>query len=196
MIWLIVLAVLCGLLFLPLGFRAVYRRDNPGVWLLIGPLKFRVYPGKPKADKPKTQSLKSDEKNDAGQESDHGGSYRDFLPIVRTIIDFLSQFRQKIRVNNLEMKLILANDDPCDLAVNYGRAWSALGSLMPQLERLFVIKKRNLEVECDFTSEEMVMFARADITITLARILHLLSKHGIKVLKELLKLKKLRKGGA
>ena len=81
------------------------------------------------------------------------------------------------------MKLILANDDPCDLAVNYGRAWAALGSLMPQLERLFVIKKRNLEVECDFTSEEMVMFARADITITLARILHLLSKHGIKVLK-------------
>ena len=196
MLWLIVLAVLLGLAFLPLGFRAVYRQDNPGVWLLIGPLKFRVYPGKPKK-KAEKQSQKSDQKKDkSDSESDRGRSYRDFLPVIRTIIEFLDQFRRKIRVNHLEMKLILAGDDPSDLAVNYGRAWAALGSLMPQLERLFVIKKRNLEIECDFTSQETVIFARADVTITLARTLHLLSRHGIKVLKQLLKLKKLRKGGA
>lgn len=194
--WLIVLAVLCGLAFLPLGFRAVYRQDNLGVWLLIGPLKFRVYPGKPK-EKAEMQSQKSDQKKDkSDSESDRGRSYRDFLPVIRTIIDFLDQFRWKIRVNHLEIKLILAGDDPCDLAVNYGRAWAALGSLMPQLERLFVIKKRNVEVECDFSSDETVIFARADVTITLARTLHLLSRYGIKVLKQLLKLKKLRKGGA
>lgn len=191
---LIVLAVLCGLAFLPLGFRAVYRQDNPVVWLLIGPLKFRVYPGKPKD---KEQSEKRKEKKTASESaSDRGRSYRDFLPVIRAIMDFLGQFRRKIRVGYLEMKLVLAGDDPCDLAVNYGRAWAAVGSLMPQLERLFVIKKRNVEVECDFTSEETVIFARADVTITLVRTLHLLSKHGIKVLKELLKLKKLRKGGA
>lgn len=197
MTWLIVLTVLCGLAFLPLGFRAVYRQENPGVWLLIGPLKFRVYPGKSKADKPKTQSEEPDRENQSvGNTADRGGSYRDFLPVVRAIIDFLSQFRRKIRINHLEMKLILAGDDPCDLAENYGRAWAALGNLMPQLERLFVIKKRNLEVECDFTAAQTVIFARADITITLARTLMLLSRYGIKVLKELLKLKKLRKGGA
>lgn len=191
---LIVLAVLCCLAFLPLGFRAVYRQDDPGVWLLIGPVKFRVYPGKPKD---KNQSEKpAPKKEDPDSRSDHGRSYRDFVPVVRAILDFLGQFRRKIRINNLEMKVILAGDDPCDLAVNYGRAWAALGSLMPQLERLFVIKKRDLEVECDFTAQETVIFAKADVTITLARTLHLLSCHGIKVLKELMKLKKLRKGGA
>jgi len=193
---LIVLAVLCCLAFLPLGFRAVYRQDNPGVWLLIGPLKFRVYPGRPKEKTEKQSEKPAKKKDEPEPASTRGGSYRDFLPVVRAIIDFLSQFQRKIRVRHLEMKLILAGDDPCDLAVNYGRAWAAVGSLMPQLERLFVIKKRNVEVECDFTSEQTVIFARADVTITLARTLHLLSRQGIKVLKELLKLKKLRKGGA
>lgn len=195
MAWLIVLVVLCGLTFLPLGFRAVYKESGSGVWLLIGPLKFRVYPGKSKAEKPKTAQIQKNSQN-TRRETAVGGSYRDFQPIVRAILEFLGQFRRKIRVNHLELKLTLAGDDPSDLAVNYGRAWAALGNLMPQLERLFVIKKRNLAVACDFTSNKTLIFARLDATITLGRTIHLLSLHGVKVVKEFLELKKLRKGGA
>lgn len=193
--WLIALTVLCGLAFLPLGFRAVYRENNPGVWLLIGPLRLRVYPRKPKerASKEPAEPKKTKEGEKNAQK---GGSYRDFMPVIRIIVDFLGEFRRKIRVDHLELKLVLAGDDPGDLAINYGRAWAALGNLMPQLERLFVIKKRNLEVECDFASEETRIFARVDAMITLGRTLHLLSWHGIKVLKYLFKLKKLQKGGA
>lgn len=60
--------------------------------------------------------------------------------MVKVALNFLGDFRRKLRVNRLELKLILAGGDPCDLAVNYGRAWTAVGNLMPQLERLFVIK--------------------------------------------------------
>ena len=189
--WLIAAAVICGLAFLPIGFRAIYRKDAPGVWLLIGPFKFRVYPKattKEKAPETKTKS--------AGKPSEKGGSYQDFQPVISTITEFLGEFRRKIRVNHLEMKMILAGDDPADLAVNYGRAWIALGNLMPQLERLFIIKKRNLEVECDFAATETLIFARLDATITLARTVHLLTHHGAKVLKQLMKLRKLQKGGA
>ena len=69
-----------------------------------------------------------------------------------------------------EDKLILASSDPCDLAVNYGRVWTALGNLMPQLDRLFVIKKRDVEALCDFTASETTVIARVDITITLSRL--------------------------
>lgn len=190
---LIILAVLTGLAFLPLGFRAVYRQSQPGVWLLVGPLKFRVYPGKKKEKEPeKTEKKKSQKK----EKSQKGGSWQDFQSVIKTILEFLEQFRRKIRVNDLELKLTLAGDDPCDLALNYGRAWAALGNLMPLLEQCFVIKKRDVEVQCDFTSDKTRIYARADVTITLARALHLLSRHGIKVIKDLLKLKKLRKGGA
>ena len=195
--WRIALAALCGLAVLPLGFRAVYRQSQPGVWLLVGPVKIRVYPGKPKEKKPKADEASASGKpHQTDTKSKNGGSYRDFLPVIRTILEFLGHFRRQIRVNNLELKLILAGDDPSTLAVNYGRAWAALGNLMPQLERLFIIKKRDLEVECDFTADTTLIYAKADVTITVAKTLHLLSRYGIKVLKDLLNLKKLRKGGA
>ena len=189
--WLITLAVLCGLAFLPIGFRAVYRKSDPGVWVLIGPFRFRVYPKRKEKDKPDTKT-KQKTKNDRKE----GRSYRDFQPVIKTIFEFLGEFRRKIRVRDLELKLILAGDDPSDLAVNYGRGWAILGNLMPQLERYFVIKKRDLEVQCDFAADETLIFARLDAMITLARTLHLLSWHGVKILKQLLKLKKYEKGGA
>ena len=190
MLWLIALAVVASLLFLPLGFSAIYRQDDPGVWLLIGPLRFRVYPGNPKKKSQKTAP------NEEKRGSSKGGSYKDFWPIVRTIYSFLSEFRRKILVKRLDLKVILAGDDPADLALNYGKAWAALGSLSPQLNRLFRIRKRNLEVECDFVAEETLIYARIDATLTVMRTLHLLSKHGVKIIKQLLELKKLRKGGA
>ena len=188
MVWLIVLAVLCGLAFFPLGFSAVYRENDPGVWLLVGPVRFRIYPGKEKSNKKDTKSHKSF--------SPKGGSYRDFEPVVRAILDFLGQFRKKIRVQDLQLYVTLAGDDPCDLAVNYGRAWAALGAFVPQLDRLFVIKKRDLAVNCDFAGDKTRVYAKIKATITLAGTLQLLSRHGVKVIKELLELKKLQKGGA
>ena len=189
--WLIALAVIAATMFLPLGFSAIYRQSDSGVWVLVGPFRFRVYPGNKKEEK--TQNAVSEKKK---KNETKGGSYRDFQPVVRTIIEFLGEFRQKIRVKRLELKVVLAGGDPSDLAVNYGRAWAALGNLMPHLERLFVIKKRNLEVECDFIADETLIYARIDATISVLKTLHLLSRHGIKILKNLLELKKLRKGGA
>jgi hypothetical protein len=196
--WLIALAVLIGLAILPLGVRGVYRENQPGIWVLVGPLKFRVFPGKPKEKKTDKKVKKSaaPAKKKPKQKKEKGGSYRDFIPIVENVLQFLGQFRRKLRINRLEMKLVLAGGDPCDLAVNYGKAWAALGNLLPQLERIFVIKKRDLEVECDFASDATLIFVRVDATITLARTLHLLSWHGVKILINLLKLKKLREGGA
>ncbi len=118
------------------------------------------------------------------------------MPLVRTGLDFLNQFRRKLRVNNLQLKLILAGDDPCDLAVNYGRAWAALGNLLPLLEKAFVIKKRDCEVECDFTADETLVTAQMDVTIRLGQMLSMAAIYGIRMIKDLLVLKKKRKGGA
>ena len=188
MFWIIALAVIAATLFLPLGFSAIYRQADPGVWLLVGPFRFRVYPG--------TKKEKKSQKSTASKKETKGGSYRDFQTVARTVIEFLDEFRQKIRVKRLELKVILAGGDPADLAVNYGKAWAALGNLMPHLERLFVIKKRDIEVECDFVADETLIYARIDATISVIKTLHLLSRHGIKILKDLIELKKLRKGGA
>ncbi len=199
--WLIAAGVLFLLAILPIGISAIYNTYGPLVRLIVGPVKFTVFPSKrekKEKDKPKTKKEKKEPAPSVKTKSKEkkGGSFKDFLPLVDLILNFLGKFRRKLRVNRLEMKLVMAADDPCDLAVNYGKAWTALGNLMPHLERLFVIKKRNLEVECDFTAEKTLIFARLDLTITIGRILSLGVVDGIRILRQYLKIMKTRKGGA
>ncbi len=210
--WLIALAVLVLLASLPLGVSVKYDSGGPLVRLLAGPGKLTLYPRpkkKPKPEKktsekpaepekPKQEEPKPPQppKEEAPKPQEKGGSLLDFLPLVKTALDLLGDFRRKLRVRNLELKLILAGNDPCDLAVNYGRANVAMGNLLPQLERLFVIKKRDIQVECDFTASETLVIARLDVTITLGRLLSLGVWYGLRALKEFLTIKKKRKGGA
>lgn len=212
--WLIALAIIILLAVLPLGVSAKYDCGGPLVRVIAGPIRLTVFPlkkkekkeskaekmagGKPEKKDKTTSSPKSEEKSEKEEQKPptKGGSILDFLPLVQVAVDFLGDFRRKLRINHLDLKLILAGDDPCDLAVNYGRVWAAVGNLFPLLERAFVIKERDVEVECDFTSVETLVVARLDLTITLGRLLSLAVRYGIRALREFLKIKNKRKGGA
>ena len=213
--WLIALGIVLLLAMLPLGVRVRYNSDGIVVSLIAGPVKITLYPrsrkGKKEKEKKKTQKetaqVAVEEENlpkppqppKAPKEKkpkEKGGSLLDFLPLVRTALDFLGDFRRKLRVDNLYLRLILAGNDPCDLAVNYGRAWAAVGNLLPQLEKWLVIKKRDIEVECDFETSQVLVIAHVDLTITLGRLLTAAVKFAVRALIEYLKLKKKRKGGA
>ena len=217
--WLVTFGILFLLAVLPLGARIRYNRDGLLVRLIFGPVKLTVFPmpkkkkketkiepagqaateptpvqTKEKEQKPLPQPPQPPPQKKENKES--GGSLLDFLPLVKTAMDLLGDFRRKLRINDLYLRLILASSDPCDLAVNYGKTWTALGNLMPQLDRLFVIRKRDVEVECDFTASETTVIAGVDITITLGRLLALVTVYGIRAVKELLIIRKKRKGGA
>ena len=204
--WLITLGVLILLAIAPLGVSAVYDAQGLLLRVIAGPVRITLLPKKQKDSKPKKEKKpkqsekkkqsKAPKPKTAEPKKAKGGSLTDFLPLVQTALDMLVSFKNKLRVNRLEMKLIMAADDPCDLAVNYGRAWAALGNLMPQLERIFVIKKRDLEVECDFTSDKTLIIARLDLTITLGRLISLVVVYGIRLLREYLNIMNKRKGGA
>ena len=112
------------------------------------------------------------------------------------MLDFVGMFGRRLRINTLNLKLILAGGDPSDLAINYGRGWAALGNLMPLLDKAFVIQKRNLEVECDFLADKTTIVAKLDLSITIGRVISLLIVGGIPIVREFIKLKKSRKGGA
>ncbi len=195
--WLIALGIIVLLMLLPLGVTARYGESGALVKAIAGPARIRLYPRKKKEKKPKPEKPAEKEKtaSQAKEPAEKGGSWKDFLPLVRTALDFLGDLRRKLRVERLELKLILAGDDPADLAQNYGRIWAAVGNLFPLLERAFVIKKRDVEVECDFVAEETRVAARLDLTITLGRLLVLVVRYGIRILRQYLKIQKQRKGG-
>lgn len=202
--WLIALGILVLLAILPLGADARYDADGFALDLVIGPVRKRILPGKkkdPAEKKKKKEPTKAKKKaapqgTPAAAEEKKGGLITDFLPLVKTALDFLNDFRRKLRIRHLELKLILAADDPCDLGIHYGRANAALGNLMPQLEKCFVIKKRDVQVECDFEASQTVILARADVTITLGRLLALVVRYGVRLIKQYFTIQKIRKGGA
>lgn len=216
--WLIALGVVILLAILPLGVRIRYCADGLLVKVIAGPVKITVFPlpkkekkEKKKKEKPLTPEQEAQAREEAAlpkppqppkqkkkpkPQEEKGGSLTDFLPFVKLALDLLNDFRKKLRLDNLELKLILAADDPCDLAVNYGRTWAAVGNLLTALDQIFVINKRNVEVECDFTASETLVIAALDLTITLGRLLALLGRYALRGVKEFLNFKKKRKGGA
>ena len=214
--WWITLGILILLAILPLGVSLRYDGDGPLVKLIIGPLKLQLVPGKKKPPKEKKEKKKKEKSQkpkekkgkqvgapkppqparETKEKKEQGGSILDFLPLVQTLFEFLGDFRRKLRVKNLYLKLIMAGGDPCDLAVNYGRAWAAVGNLLPKLEQWFVIKKRDIQVECDFVAPKTTVIAHMDLSITLGRFLAAAVKFACKALAKFLQIKKKRKGGA
>lgn len=207
--WGIFFACLVVLALLPLGIRGTYDQTGFTVRVIAGPVKVTLFPRKNRKRKPKTadssektteETTKASsekkrpktEKDEPGMQS--GGSLERFVPWIRLGLDFLGALRRKIRLDNLYLHVVLAGDDPCDLAVNYGRAWAAVGDLLPKLERIFVIRKRDIQVGCDFAAEKITVAARGDMTMTLGRTLCLGTIYGIRALKIFLTMK--REGGA
>ena len=205
--WYITLAILVLLVILPLGASVLYDEDGVRVRIVAGPLKIQVFPmkKKPKKDKKKDKPKKEKQKKPTPEPGEpgvkkqpekKGGSWKDFLPFVRVGLDLLNDLRRKLRVDHLKLHLTMAADDPCDLAVNYGRMNASLAGLLTQLERFLVIKKRDVHVDCDFAASETVILARLDLTITLGRIVTIAVVYGIRALMTYLKIKKQREGGA
>ena len=204
--WLITLGILVLLAILPLGAAVNYHSEGFFLDVIAGPVRIPILPKKKKdPDKKKEKKKKDNKKTKAakgkgGQPAEKkkkkGGPITDFLPLVKTALDLLNSFRKKLRIKRLDLKMIMAADDPCDLAINYGRANAAMGNLLPQLERYFVIKKRDVEIECDFEASQTLIIARADITITLGWLLAIVVFYGVRGLKQYLQIKNKRKGGA
>lgn len=204
--WLIALGVLVLIAIIPAGASIFYDEDGFRAFVIAGPFRIPVFPVKKKEKKEKKEKPKKEVKKKTGKSSPakaklkekkkKGGSLLDFLPVLDKVLDFLSAFRRKLRVPHLELKLILGGGDPSDVAYNYGRGWVVLGNLMPLLDSVLYIKKRDLEVECDFLAEKTTVVARFDISITIGRLLSLVIVQGVPVLYKLLKVLNKRKGGA
>ena len=219
--WLITLGILLLLGILPLGASVKYDADGPLVKVIAGPVRITLFPRdkKPKKETKSTEKAlenpepaekKPQETEKTAAQKDKspqpvskeapkeksGGPITDFMPLLKVALDLLNDFRRKLRVNRLEVKLVMAGGDPCDLALNYGKAWAAIGNLLPRLEKVLVIKKRDIDVECDFLASKTTIYARLDLTITLGRILAIAVVYGFRAIVEFLKIKNKRKGGA
>lgn len=220
--WWIFFGILALILLLPLGASIFFDAEGLRIRVIAGPVRFTVFPMKKKEDKaPKEEKPWEEKPREEKQEplpaetrtplpeapkapapakeeqEPAGGSLTDFLPLVELALKFVGEFFHKtLHIDVLYLKLTMAGDDPADLAMNYGKAWAALGNLWPYIDRMFTIKKRDIRIQCDFTADAPLVNARVDITLNLARLLGLVINYGVRILIKFFQIKNKNKSEA
>lgn len=179
--WLIALAVLLGLVLfiicLPVGVRVIYDQDDLKAWYTV--LSIRVAEVDLEEDDKKLslkKILKSAQRSPKKErphpkmQASHN-KIKAFWDDLILLLDFYWGLLDVAVLKRLDVKLILTGDDPCDLAVQYGQAWAAVGTLLAGLESLISIGKRNVDVRCDFVGTESCFTARLDFSLSFGRLL-------------------------
>lgn len=176
--WIIPVAivlVIAGLALLPVGLSVTYDKNGLTAKLLVWffHYKLNITEINEKSLQRRLKTKRKIEENPDFQPKlvRMDGSLRQFFPLLDLYLQLLFNPKYKLGVNMLELKLTMANDDPFDLAMNYGKAQTIIHSLMPQLERIFNIKKKKLDVGCDFLAEETMLYVRADLRLPLVRLI-------------------------
>lgn len=192
----VVLGLLLLALLLPAGVRVLYSEGGLLLKLIYGPLRIQLLPAKKK--QPKKEKAKKDKKSGKKKESKKepakteskekkGGKLSAIMEYVPPILDFLQDLRVRLKVRRLILYVCLGGSDPCDTALLYGKLTAGAGGLIAMLEQWFRIKKRDIQVFCDFMEDETKVYADVDVVICPGRLLWLLLRYGWKLLRIFLK---------
>ena len=194
---LVIAAVLVLIGCIPVGVDARYGADGIFLAAKIGPFRLQLLPQKPKKKKKKPAkqppAVKPAEKKPAEKKQNPllSGGVDGLMQLLTLALDTLGDLRRKLRVNELTLHVTVpGGDDPAKAAMNYGRAWAAIGALTPAVERLFVIKKRDIQPELNYNETQMKVDAHLVTTITIGRSLALALRAGVGFLKILNERKK------
>lgn len=189
---LVIAAVLLLIGCIPVGVDARYGSDGVFLAAKLGPFRLQLLPQKPKKKKKKPAKQPSAEKPaEKKQNPLLSGGVDGLMQLLDLAFDTLGNLRRKLRVDALTLHVTVpGGDDPAKAAMSYGRAWAAIGALTPALERLFVIKKRDIRPELDYNETKMKADAHLVTSITIGRSLALALRAGVGFLKILNERKK------
>ena len=184
---LILVTVITLLILLPVGIRVRYRDGILKLWYTIGPIRLLRYPEDEKTQENRKKSKINirtvlNEPIKANRKYDN--VLGDFWAELKTTLGLFWCLRPKLRIKRLVLKLHLAGDDPAALAMQYGGAWAAISGLLPLLEEAFILKKRELDVDCDFSGGATTLDAKLDINIGLGRLIWCLVRYSMDTLEK------------
>lgn len=196
MTWIIVGILLVLLAMMPVRIIIGYSMQVVSLRLRVGLVTFPILPRKTKRNKrakDENKIKKSTARKDDQSEKKQKRTIKEYLPILRVVLDLLTRLHSKLVMKQLKFRLVLSGDDPCDLAVLYGRTQAAAAILLGQIESAFNIKKRDVRIECDFAAETTLLEGFADISVMFGKLLYLAVKYGTTILREYLALLKNKK---
>jgi len=158
---LIILLLLFALGQIRIGAQVEYCEEGLFIRVRAGAFLIPVFPVKKKArgktDK-KAVPTKPKQKK--------GGAVKLVLDLLPAILKTAGEFRRKLRVDKLEMRLTVCAADPADAAMRYGQANALLGSLWQPVTRAFHVKDGHAHVGVDFEGTECLIYILSVFPVT------------------------------
>ncbi|MBP3313443.1 MAG: DUF2953 domain-containing protein [Oscillospiraceae bacterium] len=165
----VVLGVLLAIGFLPIGICAEYEEDAKASLTVAG-IPIVLYPPKKKKGKKEKSHVLPKEEKEKKPLPPLPQLLETYLPPALKVLGLL---KRKLLIRRLKLHAYFGGSDPCDSALNYGKAWAAIGMVMPLLEGNFRIGKRDVGAFLQKDEKKIRLLAKLHITLTVGRILQI-----------------------
>lgn len=186
----VVLLVLLAVGLIRIGVQVEYSEQGLTVWVRAGVFHIPVFPAKRKKAKETKPKAAKKTRPDTPKK---GGRLKLALDFIPVILDTVRRFFRKLRVDQLEMNLVVWAPDPGDAAMRYGEANALLGSVWQPVLQVFRVKQAHAHVDVDFDAKESVLYIFASLSLTIAQALALVLVFGGKALQILVQNKNARR---
>lgn len=163
---LIALGVVLAIGCIPTGVYAKFDGDLT-VFLTVLGIRIPLYPAREKDNAPKKEKPAKEKKKFSMPPRTALEEY------LHLFLELLGHLRRKILIRKLKLHAVFGGHDEADAALNYGKAWAAIGTVMPLLEACFRIKKRDVGAFLGKDEKAVRLYAEACATLTVGQILHL-----------------------
>mgnify|MGYP004443616343 CR=1 FL=1 len=176
----IIIAVFILLLSIPVGVRTEYGDERFSLCARVFVKDIPVFPAKPKT-KAEKKTGKSGEPNKLI--SKLGFGLEEWLEVLKIALRVLGKLKRKLRVDKLYVRFTAGDPDPCTTASKYNAVNALINSLLPFLQRVFIVRKKDISIAADYSLEKSSIDMEAVLTLRVGRILICLISAGYAVLK-------------
>lgn len=179
MIWVAPACILAAVFLLSLvrvKVQGEYDDRSLTVRLGVGPMSFRLLPAKKEGgDRPPKKRVKRRKAKKAAEPAKKDIK-KDIKNIMSLALELLpvalraaGSLRRKISVDLLEVRVLLAGDDPASTALSFGRVNALVGMVLPLLEQNFHIRRRDIRTSVDFQRPRSEVCAKAALSLTVGQ---------------------------
>lgn len=183
--WIVLLAIFAALVLLSqirLGGHAAYTAEGVSVVILAGPVRVRVFPPDPNKKQKKGKKREKPAAAEKHEKKQQGGTLGRLMELLPAVSEAAGALKRRIRVDHLNLTVIWGAEDAASAAIGYGRAYAALGIIVPLLENNFKVKKCDIRAEVDYGRTVPEVTADAAITMTLGQLISFVMVYGGKLL--------------
>lgn len=175
LICLIVAAVLTAIALIKCSICILYDKGELLVELRCLGIRDILVGGKKNSVKKHKKKIKKLEQS--GQPIDQKPkekiNFKAYLPYWKEILELIGRVLTAPTIDFLRMEAEIGGKDPAACAMAYGRMWAAVGTVLPVIETVFHVEKREISILCNYEKPSVEISAEVRLSLRVYEILAL-----------------------